>query len=244
MGTVNQFVNKAVSYLGANYKHFCDAFWGGCYAWCASFVAVVGKETGVDVPWSTSCTAQRNEWKKRGRWFTDKNIQVGDVVYYDWDKSGDCDHVGICTMICSDGRLRITEGNYGDYDSDCTKVTHRYIYRNYPYIAGYGRPVFETEKVEDKKEEKTNTTTTNTSSTSSKEKDVTVTLKQVQKGSTGVVVRRLQAMLKDAGYDIGKWGADGEYGNDTYRAVTEFQREKGLTADGIVGPLTWAALFK
>jgi N-acetylmuramoyl-L-alanine amidase len=51
-------------------------------------------------------------------------------------------------------------------------------------------------------------------------------------------------MLKDAGYDVGKWGCDGEFGNDTNRAVVEFQKDKGLEADGIVGPLTWAALFK
>lgn len=245
MGTVSQFVNKAVSYLGANYVHFCNAFWGGCFPWCASFVAVVGKETGVDVPWSTSCTAQRNVWKKRGLWYTDKSkIQVGDIIYYDWDRSGDCDHVGICTQICSDGKIRVTEGNYGDYDSDCTKVTHRYVPRTYAYICGFARPVFEKEKTEEKKTETTTNNNTSTTSTTSKEKDVTITVKQVKKGSTGVVVRRLQAMLKDAGYDVGKWGCDGEFGNDTNRAVVEFQKDKGLEADGIVGPLTWAALFK
>lgn len=33
------------------------------------------------------------------------------------------------------------------------------------------------------------------------------------------------------------------FGNDSYRAAKAFQSENGLTADGIVGPLTWAALF-
>ena len=33
------------------------------------------------------------------------------------------------------------------------------------------------------------------------------------------------------------------YGNDTYKAVKAFQAANNLEADGIVGPLTWAALF-
>lgn len=35
---------------------------------------------------------------------------------------------------------------------------------------------------------------------------------------------------------------DGDFGSGTRNAVYEFQRRKGLLADGIVGPQTWAAL--
>lgn len=54
-------------------------------------------------------------------------------------------------------------------------------------------------------------------------------------GSRGDDVRRLQAAL---GID-----ADGIYGRDTTRAVVAWQDAHGLTPDGEVGPLTWAALF-
>jgi len=36
---------------------------------------------------------------------------------------------------------------------------------------------------------------------------------------------------------------DGIFGPMTQRAVMDFQRSRGLVPDGIVGPLTWAALF-
>jgi peptidoglycan hydrolase-like protein with peptidoglycan-binding domain len=35
---------------------------------------------------------------------------------------------------------------------------------------------------------------------------------------------------------------DGQYGKKTTAAVKRFQKAAGITADGIVGPQTWAAL--
>jgi murein L,D-transpeptidase YcbB/YkuD len=37
-------------------------------------------------------------------------------------------------------------------------------------------------------------------------------------------------------------GIDGVFGSKTQDAVKSFQQGNNLTADGIVGPLTWAAL--
>jgi peptidoglycan hydrolase-like protein with peptidoglycan-binding domain len=42
------------------------------------------------------------------------------------------------------------------------------------------------------------------------------------------------------GYDPGK--IDGDYGTSTTNAVIAFQKASGLTADGVVGPQTRAAL--
>jgi peptidoglycan hydrolase-like protein with peptidoglycan-binding domain len=39
-------------------------------------------------------------------------------------------------------------------------------------------------------------------------------------------------------------GIDGHYGAATMRALASFQRAKGLTADGILGPATRAALTR
>ena len=54
-------------------------------------------------------------------------------------------------------------------------------------------------------------------------------------------VRDIQQALKDKGFDPGR--IDGVWGRKTIAAVKLFQSEQGLTADGVVGPRTKAALF-
>lgn len=61
----------------------------------------------------------------------------------------------------------------------------------------------------------------------------------LRRGSTGANVRLLQNLLNAAG---GKLNVDGIFGKDTESIVKWFQQAHHLTADGIVGPKTWAAL--
>lgn len=62
----------------------------------------------------------------------------------------------------------------------------------------------------------------------------------IMQGNTGSTVRTLQQKLKNWGYYKGS--VDGIFGAKTKEAVKYFQRKNGLTADGIVGPKTLAAL--
>jgi peptidoglycan hydrolase-like protein with peptidoglycan-binding domain len=57
----------------------------------------------------------------------------------------------------------------------------------------------------------------------------------------GEDVRAVQNKLNSLGYNAGS--ADGYFGNNTKNAVQSFQRARGLSADGIVGPDTWNKLF-
>ncbi len=58
-------------------------------------------------------------------------------------------------------------------------------------------------------------------------------------GDRNVYVRYLQQKLTSKLYPLGN--IDGIFGNATREAVVAFQRENSLSADGIVGPLTWQA---
>jgi len=62
----------------------------------------------------------------------------------------------------------------------------------------------------------------------------------VRQGSKGVYVATLQDALGTVG--IPAVGIDGIFGPNTRNAVTTFQRENGLAADGIVGCQTWTKL--
>ena len=62
----------------------------------------------------------------------------------------------------------------------------------------------------------------------------------VQQGSSGAAVRLAQRLLTDYGYEPGP--VDGSFGPKTKKAVKQFQKDFGLTVDGIVGPKTWAML--
>lgn len=64
----------------------------------------------------------------------------------------------------------------------------------------------------------------------------------LQRGSTGIHVIDLQKKLINLGYACGDTGADGIFGDDTYRAVRLFQQNNGLNIDGKVGENTWAKL--
>ena len=60
-------------------------------------------------------------------------------------------------------------------------------------------------------------------------------------GSRGTAVADLQRRLGAAGFSAG--AADGIFGSQTDAAVRAFQRARGLSADGIVGAMTWSVLL-
>lgn len=68
----------------------------------------------------------------------------------------------------------------------------------------------------------------------------TVAVAVISQGSRGETVKLIQQKLKRWGYYNG--AIDGIYGSATKKAVKYFQSKNGLTADGIVGNKTLAAL--
>lgn len=66
----------------------------------------------------------------------------------------------------------------------------------------------------------------------------------IRRGARGEDVRDVQHRLLGAGARIEPDELDGTFGPSTEEAVREFQRARGLPADGIMGPDTWGQLVE
>ena len=65
----------------------------------------------------------------------------------------------------------------------------------------------------------------------------------LKKGTKGKITKLAQEKLISLGYDLGIYGADEVFGTATYNAVVKFQKDNGLTTDGIIGQNTWRKLL-
>ena len=79
--------------------------------------------------------------------------------------------------------------------------------------------------------------------TKPKESVCKVELKVLKQGSKGDSVKALQILLMGYGYSCGSSKADGSFGPATLSAVKKYQKAKGLSVDGCVGPATWTKLL-
>lgn len=234
MGKKSELVKLAKNYYGANYKHFCGSFWGGCYPWCASFVAVCGRESGNGdiIPWSTRCTSMVDWFKAHGCYLgKTTDIRIGDILFYEFVNPSDgADHLGIVVEV-NGNMIKVIEGNKGDKPSDQTKVEYREISRNYSCIDCVCRPKYDVETVQVDEIKKDDVY-------------VNIEVRQLSFGDKGKDVEAMQAILINKGYSCGTYGSDGEYGECTEKAVKNFQTDHKLTKDGICGPKTWKDLIE
>ena len=201
------------------------------YPWCAIFVsAVFWKAIGESRFAEMACDAMIQKFQNLGLYSVSGKPSVGDVIFYDWDRNGTSDHVGIVTEV-ADGAYIVIEGNKSD------AVGYRTIYPNYPYIKGFG--------FASRLDEKKPTESAPSSTVGQQMADKIVASRRwptLQLYSKGEWVTVLQAMLNaenKAGLDV-----DGEFGVFTYSAVNKFQTAHGLERDGIVGEKTWGELRK
>ena len=74
--------------------------------------------------------------------------------------------------------------------------------------------------------------------------DIPVEKRELHLGDKGEDVIQLQKDLIELGYNLDPWGADGDFGKDTDKAVRAFQKKSNLDVDGWVGKNTYAAIEK
>lgn len=86
--------------------------------WCAVFVSWCMCKVFKQFKPFASCTWMMTELRNQGRIATRREnamkVKPGQLVFYDWDGSGDCDHVGIVESIKYGTTLHVIEGNYSD----------------------------------------------------------------------------------------------------------------------------------
>ena len=224
----NKIINLAIEQLGNDYTTYCkDMGYNYRIEWCACFISWLAEKLGITdiIPVDMSCNSQISKFKNLSVWHTDRNFQSGDIIYYDWDTLGDsrpADHVGIVEKV-SGNTLTVIEGNNGNYPND--RVRRREINSGSSLIFGYARPKYPVKS-------------------SANSSDVNISLPTVRKGDSGNAVKILQLALVAYEYNIGKYGADGDFGFDTESAVRKFQKKSGIEVDGIVGKDTWSELLK
>jgi peptidoglycan hydrolase-like protein with peptidoglycan-binding domain len=160
-----------------------------------------------------------NYFKKAGRYIKrgEGMPKAGDVVFFFSKTKGRIGHVGIVTKVTST-MVHTIEGNTSGANTLVTNgggVRQKAYSLNSTYIDGYGRPPYngENEKPE------------------------------IKKGCEGQTVKEAQELLLVWKPDcLPKWGADGEFGTETLKAVKDFQKGSELKVDGVVGEETWKAL--
>jgi peptidoglycan hydrolase-like protein with peptidoglycan-binding domain len=67
--------------------------------------------------------------------------------------------------------------------------------------------------------------------------------RDLRRGCKGDDVKELQNDLMKLGYSLQKYGADGDFGGETEKAVRAFQLDHGLLADGVMQEDDFKALF-
>ena len=65
----------------------------------------------------------------------------------------------------------------------------------------------------------------------------------LRRGNRGEDVRQLQKLMLEMGYDLPRYGADGDFGTETEAALKRMQAALDLEVDGVYGEATHAALM-
>lgn len=209
--------------------------------WCAAFPSAVSFEYDMldTILPECGCDAMIEEYKAIGRWreADDYSPSIGDLVMYDWDDNGVGDNVGSADHVgfvyAKSGTLMtIIEGNISD------SVDFRILSENGKHIRGYCLPNYAA------KARALNAETTDIGGVDVNSTSKAPAVRTLNLGMVGADVGVMQSILELNDCDCGEHGIDGEFGDDTLKALIKYQRKKHLEADGVCGSDTWAELKK
>lgn len=208
------------------------------YAWCDVFVDWCFVEAyGLNAAYKllyqpkkscgAGCTYSRRYYKNEGQLFS--KPKPGDQIFFWSSDKSRVAHTGLVYKV--DGSYVYTiEGNTSSASGVVANggcVRKKKYSLKYGRIAGYGRPDYGTQ--------------------TEPETPFEPTVYQfgdriLKNGCEGVDVKELQTILISLGYSCGRWGADGEFGDDTEAALVKFQIGHDLNSDGIMNQADFDAL--
>lgn len=153
MATANQLVNRELSYVGTKdtgkfnrdyYGYDTGKPWCCVLQWDA-FREEHASDLFYDGRKTASCTAVLDWGLREGLTVGLYDGRRGDLILFDWDKSGDADHIGMIVSRNSDGSYQTVEGNTqmsGD-QSTGGQVMERTRYVGYDCVRAIIRPKYE-----------------------------------------------------------------------------------------------------
>lgn len=232
VGTKESGVNR-VRYNAVYYGRDVE---GSSYEWCAAYVWVGFYECGLSALYlgggkSAYCPYIMEWAKARGRWVTG-DYREGDLLLYDWGADGVPDHIGYClsfdgvNAVAIEGnaadqvmRLRRPKGQIlGAYRPDYGEADEEYDYGDVGAGGAGGLDPADGDPAQQ-------------------------TIPELTRGAKGPFVEIMQRRLIALDYDLPRYGADGEMGEETEYALRALQYDNDLIVDGICGEQSWAALL-
>lgn len=211
-------IGTGESPAGSN-KNKYSKWYGLVGPWCWMFLCWLFDQKGAlalifgkhaYVPYFKSVFSAHGE-------FHTSNPKPGDLVAFDFNRSGDPEHIGIVEKVISSSVIQTIEGNTSDH------VMRRTRARSYVY--GYATPKYAAAPAADPDA-------------------YPRTVYRYVKGKalmTGSHVKWIQRRLAAHKHAV---SVDSQYGPKTAAAVKAFQKDAKLTQDSQVGPKTWTALAK
>ena len=224
--TNNAGSNNYTKYWRDIYPSYQGQAWCLCFViWC--FVKAYGTANAkkllcMENGYTFYTPTSANYFRNKKQWHT--SPKVGDQIFFK-NSSRIC-HTGIVYKVTSSTVYTI-EGNTSGASGVVANgggVCKKSYALNNSRIAGYGRP--------------------NYGVVASSSNNTTSSKGFLSKGDTGVEVVELQQKLISLGYNCGASGADGDFGDNTYNALLQFQKDNGLVVDGCYGTASKAKLIE
>ena len=173
------------------------------------------------------CGYSARYYKANGQFHT-KDPKPGDQIFFT-DSAGDVCHTGLVYkadklfVYTVEGNTSTASGVVGNGGG----VWRKQYALSYNRIYGYGRPMYDSVMETEEREKG----------------EFTLEMRVLKNGCKGDNVRALQILLIGNGCTCGVWGADGNFGSGTERAVRNYQKKHRLSVDGMAGPETMRSLL-